>query len=275
MEKDARQLYFDLIKKSLSFSLWEDPGMPIEMFAYRKAALPRKATLWLAKLLRSSRYQLVKLPAGSEADRAAGKVWPRFGESMIGHKRMDNVQKCVESVLRDDVPGDLIETGVWRGGAVILMKAVLEAYGIDDRRVFVADSFEGLPEPDEEKYPLDKGDIHYTEDFLAVSEGTVRSNFAKYGLLDDKVVFLKGWFKDTLPEAPIDKLAVLRIDGDMYESTTDAITSLYPRLSEGGFCIIDDYGHGPCQEAVEDYRRQHNITSPIEQIDYTGVFWRK
>jgi len=233
MEKDPRQLYFDLIKKSLSFTLWEEPGMPVEMFAYRKGMIYRNLMLWFTRILRYFRYQIVKLPAGSSEDKAAGKVWPRFAESMIGLKRLDNVQYCVESVLQNNIKGDLIETGVWRGGAVILMKAVLEAYGDPDRRVFVADSFAGLPRPDEDKYPQDIGDIHYTEDFLAVSEDTVKANFRKYGLLDDNVVFLKGWFKDTLPSAPIEQLAVLRIDGDMYESTLDAISSLYPRLAEG------------------------------------------
>jgi len=155
------------------------------------------------------------------------------------------------------------------------MKAMLKAYAATDRRVFVADSFEGLPKPDEEKYPLDKGDIHHTEIFLAVSEESVKESFKEYGLLDDNVVSLKGWFKDTMPDAPIEKLAVLRIDGDMYESTLDAITSLYPKLSEGGFCIIDDYVHLPCKAAVDGYRKQHHITSPIKNIDWIGVYWQK
>lgn len=129
--------------------------------------------------------------------------------------------------------------------------------------------------PDEEKYPLDKGDIHHTENFLAVSDESVKENFKKYGLFEDNVVFLKGWLKDTMPDAPIEKLAVLRIDGDMYESTLDAISSLYPKLSEGGFCIIDDYVHLPCKDAVDGYREKYHITSPIKSIDWTGVYWQK
>jgi len=275
MGKDARNLYFDLLKRTLSFMLWDGPGMPIEMSASRKHWIYRKAILMFAKLLRLAGYQVVKLPTGNSSDKEEGKVWPRYAESMIGLKRLDNIQHCVETAIKNNVKGDFIEAGVWRGGAVIFMKAILKAYGAKDRRVFVADSFEGLPKPDEEKYPLDKGDIHHTVNFLAVSEESVKENFKKYGLLDDNVVFLKGWFKDTLPDAPIEKLAVLRIDGDMYESTLDAISSLYPKLSEGGFCIIDDYVHFPCKDAVDRYRKQHHITSPIKNIDWTGVYWQK
>jgi O-methyltransferase len=174
------------------------------------------------------------------------------------------------------VPGDLIETGVWRGGSTILMRAVLEAYGVRDRRVWVADSFAGLPPPSPEKYPADLGDTFHTYPELAVSLEKVQANFAKYGLLDGQVRFLEGWFKDTLPGAPIERLAVARLDGDMYESTMDALVALYPRLSIGGYLVVDDFGAVPaCRKAVEDYRAEHGIDEPIEAVDWTGVFWRR
>ena len=195
---------------------------------------------------------------------------------MIGLKRLDNLQFCIETVIREGVKGDLIETGVWRGGACILMRAVLSAYSIKDRKVFVVDSFEGLPKPDPKRFPVDQGDRHHMASYLAVSQEDVENNFKKYNLLDDKVVFLKGWFKDTLPKAPIEKLAILRLDGDMYGSTWDALSNLYPRLSEGGFCIIDDYGLEGCKRAVDDYRTQHMINTVIKKIDlYGGIYWRK
>jgi O-methyltransferase len=194
---------------------------------------------------------------------------------MIGRKRLDNLQSCVESVLTEGVEGDFIETGVWRGGSCIFMRAILAAHGVHDRRVFVADSFAGLPEPDGDKYPEDKGDTHHIHDRLAISREQVAANFEKYGLLDDQVVFLKGWFKDTLPNAPIEKLAVLRLDGDMYESTMDALESLYPKLSPGGYCIIDDYSLPGCEKAVADYRARHGIEDEIQTIDWTGSYWQK
>ena len=155
------------------------------------------------------------------------------------------------------------------------MRAILAVYGAQNRRVFVADSFAGLPKPDLERYPQDKGDTLYKQNFLAVSQEQVAANFKKYGLLDDQVVFLKGWFKDTLPTAPIQQLAVMRLDGDMYESTMDALNALYSKLSKGGFCIIDDYFLPGCRQAVEDFRAREKITSPLIEIDRVARFWRK
>ena len=155
------------------------------------------------------------------------------------------------------------------------MRGILKAWSVADRKVWVADSFEGLPAPDIKAFPQDAGDIHHTLDFLKVSLKTVRENFARYGLLDDQVIFLKGWFKDTLPSAPIESLAVLRLDGDMYESTISALDSLYEKVSPGGFVIVDDYCIRSCAEAVHDYRAQHAINEPIIDIDGTGVYWRK
>lgn len=207
--------------------------------------------------------------------RLEGRDWPVVAPTMIGAARLDNLQRCVESVLQDDVPGDLIETGVWRGGAVIFMRGVLKAYGVTDRRVWAADSFKGLPAPDGEKYPHDKH-LHLEQyDQLAISRTEVERNFERYQLLDDQVGFLEGWFRDTLPRAPIERLAVLRLDGDLYESTTDALTNLYDRLSPGGYVIVDDYSIPACKQAVQDFRQARGITDDIVRIDWTGVFWRR
>jgi len=213
---------------------------------------------------------------GFDADtRARGRDWPSVAHTMIGRFRLANLRHVIEQVLKTNVPGDLIETGVWRGGACIYMRAILLAHGVRDRRVFVADSFEGLPPPNAETYPLDKGnDLHAVKE-LAVSLEEVRSNFAKYGLLDDQVVFLKGWFRDTLPTAPVERLAVLRLDGDMYESTTDALVNLYDKVSPGGFVIVDDYHLDGAHRAVMDFRGKRAISEPIVNIDGLGVFWQK
>ena len=120
------------------------------------------------------------------------------------------------------------------------------------------------------------GDEHHTFGELAVSIEQVQENFEQYDLLDDQVRFLPGWFSDTLPSAPIDTFAVLRLDGDMYSSTMDALEALYDRLAPGGFVIVDDYGAVPaCAEAVHDFRARRGIAEPIEQIDWAGSFWRK
>jgi hypothetical protein len=196
---------------------------------------------------------------------------------MIGLKRLDNLQFCIEDVLAREVPGDLIETGAWRGGATIFMRAVLKAYSVQDRQVWVADSFEGLPPPNPVKYPRDADSPPFHEfKELAVPVERVKSNFERYGLFDEKVKFLCGWFRDTLPRAPIERLAVVRLDGDMYESTMDGLENLYPKLSIGGFLIVDDYGVvAACREAVHDYRSAHGITEKIIPIDGAGVYWRR
>ncbi len=112
--------------------------------------------------------------------------------------------------------------------------------------------------------------------YAGVSLETVRDNFRQFELLDDRVRFIPGWFRDTLPGAPIDRIAVLRLDGDMYESTYVALSALYPKVSPGGFVIIDDFGALPrCSQAVHDYRFEHNITESLDTIDWTGVYWRR
>ena len=206
--------------------------------------------------------------------REYGRDLPSKAHSMIGLHRMNNIQACVAQIVADGVPGDLIETGVWRGGATIFMRGLLAAYGITDRTVWVADSFQGLPVPDVERYPIDAGWAPQAS-FLTIPEEQVRDNFARYDLLDDQVRFLAGWFKDTLPAAPIEQLSLMRLDGDLYGSTWDALSALYPKLAPGGFVIIDDYRFPSCRNAVNDYRDQHGIDDPILKIDEDGVFWRR
>ncbi len=245
------ELYLDLMKKCLTDMIYADQEKEPSLTA-----------------LGSGEYEPIK--------RIEGRDWPSYAHTMIGMKRLDNIQVCVEDVLEKQIPGDLIETGVWRGGATIFMRAILRAHEVTDRVVWVADSFEGLPPPDTEAYPEDAGDPHYQYQDLAVSLEQVIANFAKYDLLDDQVKFLKGWFRNTLPTAPIEKLAVLRLDGDMYESTMEALVALYPKLVPGGYLIVDDYGAIPgCRQAVQDYRQSEAITEEILGVDWTGVFWRK
>jgi O-methyltransferase len=207
--------------------------------------------------------------------RADGRDWPQFAQTMVGLKRLANVRYCVERVIADDIPGDLIETGVWRGGVVILMRAILEAYGDRTRSVFVADSFQGVPPPDLEAYPADEGSKLHTAKALAIPREDVERNFDLYGLLDERVQVLEGWFKDSLPQVKDRTWSVIRLDGDLYESTMDALTNLYPGLSVGGYLIVDDYGHGPCRQAVMEFREANGIDEPIEEIDWLGAFWRR
>jgi len=240
---------------------------------------PAKANaLWkrrLVDLFKTKGFEIVHSTPADREGRVLGNDWPIFAHTMIGLKRLDNIQFCVEDILKNNIPGDFIETGVWRGGASIFGRAVLKAYGVTDRLIWVADSFEGLPEPNVAKYPQDAGSSLHNCEILSVSLSEVKANFELYGLLDDQVRFLKGWFKDTLPKAPIEKLALLRLDGDMYQSTMDSLVNLYPKLSSGGYIIIDDYScFEACRQAVEDYRKAEGINAEIVTIDWTGVYWK-
>lgn len=267
-ELAAADLYLDLMKKCLANLIYgELEAWPVEP----KNALKRK----VVAAFRARGMKLVWDRPYDPVARLNGEGWPAGAHTMMGIKRLDNLQRCVEDVLRRDVAGDLIETGVWRGGATIFMRAILKAYSVTDRRVWVADSFAGLPPPNPAKYPADMGDQHHTFDLLSVTLDQVKANFEKYGLLDDQVCFLKGWFSETLPTAAIDQLAVIRLDGDMYESTMDALSALYPRLSPGGYLIVDDYALAGCQQAVSDYREANQISEEISPVDSCAVYWQR
>lgn len=208
--------------------------------------------------------------------RFIGGDWPSDAETMVGMVRLNNIQECVTEIIEKKIPGDIIETGVWRGGASIFMAAILKAYRETARTVWVADSFKGPPPPEADAHPTDVGDPLVKFRDLAVSLEEVRENFLRYDLLSNQVRFLPGYFQDTLSTAPIEKLAILRLDGDMYDSTLVALESLYPRLSVGGYVIVDDYSAlESCKQAVNDYRDQEGITDEIRGVDWAAVYWQR
>jgi O-methyltransferase len=275
---EATSLYLDLLKRSLTGALTEDNDSILGgVRTAGSRSWKRRLANFAGQAAARANVEIVYKKPYDPTSREVGRDWPARAESMIGLRRMDNIQHCVQAVLSDDVPGDLIETGVWRGGACIFMKANLTAGGDSDRTVWVADSFQGLPPPNVTQYPADMGDDLYTRSGLSVGADQVRHNFARYGLLDERVKFLVGWFKDTLPTAPIERLSLMRLDGDMYESTWQAIEALYPKLSPGGFCVIDDFGSHQSQAglAVRDYRKANGIDEEIIDIDGFGAYWRR
>jgi hypothetical protein len=249
----VRDMYLDLLKRALTNTLYEDVPRWIGITDSYGDAAPKQ---FIRKF------------------REMGRDMPSQAHTSIGYKRLDNIRYCIENVLEAGIPGDLIETGVFRGGAVIFMRAVLAAHGITDRTVWAADSFEGLPQPDEARFPEDAMWKQNMLDMTASLE-TVQENFRRYNLLDDQVRFLPGWFKDTLPTAPIEQLAVLRLDGDYYESTMDTLTHLYPKLAPGGFVIVDDYIISSCRAAIHDFRAAHNIRAPIQDVDGWCIYWQR
>jgi O-methyltransferase len=208
--------------------------------------------------------------------RMTGGDWPLLAHTMVGVRRLQSLRELAQRAIDEDIPGDFIETGVWRGGCCILLRAVLAANAVTDRQVYAADSFAGLPAPNPLAYPEDAGFDLSGYKQLAVPLDRVKENFARYGLLDDQVVFVEGPFTETLRTLPVDRFALLRLDGDLYESTYVALETLYPKLSPGGFVIVDDFGLlPPCRKAVIDYRERMHIDAPMQEIDASGVWWQK
>ncbi|CCG41156.1 TylF/MycF/NovP-related O-methyltransferase [Magnetospirillum molischianum] len=278
--------YLRLIKRSLLNELY----LELEAVLHYLLLCRRQGAEPDAEVIRDIAARRPDIMARLVAVRNDGNMvlWPEDGgrpydprdisehvHTMIGCQRLDHLHFCLDAILAEDIPGDMIETGVWRGGATIFMRAHLAAHGVTDRIVWVADSFRGVPAPsvqEDKDYDLSKR----RAPILAVSEERVKALFARYDLLDDQVRFLPGWFRDTLPQAPTGPIALLRLDGDLYESTMDALLTLYDRVVPGGFIIIDDYGAlPPCRQAVEDFRTERGITTPLEPIDWTGMAWRK
>jgi len=205
--------------------------------------------------------------------------FPPRALTMAERARLRNVRECCENAIVDNVPGDFVECGVWRGGCTMMMAGIAREYEGDFYPIkpipqtWVCDSFAGVPPP---SMPQDTGIDLYVFPQLTVTEEQVRANFQRFNLLSDDVHFVKGWFKDTLPSLPVKQISVLRLDGDLYESTMNVLDNLYPKLSVGGYCIIDDYGAiAACAQAVHEYRDKHGITDSIIKIDQYGVYWRK
>jgi O-methyltransferase len=211
--------------------------------------------------------------------RALGKDWALDGMTMIGLRRLDDLQACVESVVEDGIEGDLIEAGVWRGGASILVRATLDSLGATDRTLWLADSFEGFPPPDDEGADADRSlEINLRGiDYLAPGLDAVRSYFARFGV-EHGLAFVPGFFEDTLAGLRGRRWALMRLDADTHAATKLALEALYPGLARGGYVIVDDYFHPwlpACRVAVDEFRTAHGITTPIDQVDWNGGRWRR
>jgi hypothetical protein len=305
---DTRELYLDMVKRTVCNIIYED----IALWSYNHTKTFHPL----------NRFELCA--------RLSGEDTPTQAHTMIGWRRLSNVQTCFANVVREQVKGDLVETGVFRGGSTIFMRALLRAYGINARRVFVCDTFPSYnpeasgvpywmrrflfflinlatrvpsrrcryavfrfierlqknfpraedPSPEWVDYALQMVRNLDALDRMARKDTTsldaVQSHFARYGLLDDQVVFLKGFFSDTLPVINTDAIAILRCDGDTFESTYGVLSNVYSKVSRGGYVIVDDYNSfSDCKAAVDRFRAEGGITDPLVPIDNLSVYWKK
>lgn len=207
--------------------------------------------------------------------RKEGRDFTYLGVTMTGFLRLDNVRQLLQDVSENQIIGDYIETGVWRGGSSIFARGVIRALNQGHRKSYVCDSFKGLPPGDRD---LDKGDKNWNNwPYLEVSAEVVAGNFNSAGLLDSQVIFAKGFFNDTMPvlSPKIEALAIMRLDGDMYESTVDVLYHLYEKLSIGGYVIMDDWNGFPSRIACLDFFKAHDISPEIVPIDSLSIYWKK
>ena len=268
--------YLDLLKKCLTASIYDESAWtvvqgPMSQDQSPAAFLKRK----VVSFLNGRGLKLVRISKLNHDSRERGNDWPLFGFTMVGNRRLDNLKFCLEQVVAQNVPGDFVETGVWRGGSSIWAAAVLCHLGAKDRLIWCCDSFEGMPKPNATDLEIQPTSDLSEVEFLVATETQVADNFRKFGLLNQRVKFIKGWFCDSLPKAPIKQIAVLRMDGDLYESTSDALNNLFNKVSPGGFVIVDDYKSWKgCRKAIDEFRAAHAISAPLIDIDDHGVFWR-
>ena len=284
-----RQRYLELLKRSLLNEL--HPEMEAQLLHVVLSCAHRQPvaleSLWEARSNQGLLDAIREARAGGDTlvlrgldahgrviDRPDLRNYAEFAHTLIGRARLDHLQHCAETLLREGVEGDFLEAGVWRGGACVLLAGVLAAHD-DPRKIWLADSFRGVPPP---RLPEDGGwDMSAAAlPVLAVSESEVRSLFERYDLLTDRIRFLNGWFRDTLPAFAAPPIALLRIDADLYESTRDVLVYIYKHVVDGGYVVIDDYGIiEPCRRAVDEFRRQHGIDDELKWIDAHGVYWRR
>lgn len=284
-----RARYINLLKRSISGRLHEPRTGPGAISLTQAKGLLQEANQIFKPYLAASGHTVESFLLGDSPLAIAsfpeqlcvslnGMHCNQTADTMSNSASIDNLHYCVEQVIANEVPGDLIETGIWKGGLTVLMRGILKAHDVTDRLVWAADSFEGLPKPDPRHTLADAIWYHLFEplDGLRISYEFVQGVFEKYDLLDDQVRFLRGWFADTLPAAPIDRLALMRLDGDWYDSTRLALEVLYPKLSPGGFIIIDDYGLPfGCRRAVDEYREAFSIREPIQWANSQVAFWQR
>lgn len=191
--------------------------------------------------------------------------------------RCNHLWDVLETIHKDKVLGDLVETGVYKGGTSLIMAQANKFFKMG-KTLWCCDSFEGCPDPKETKLGAHKEELHGKGDF-SCPQDTVETNLRKFDLLDNNVKFVKGWFEDTMPSLPVNQIALLRFDGDLYSSTLDVLNNLYDKVSKGGFVIIDDYCLVACKDAVTEFLEERNLTitlnPPIGTTDSCGSWWRK
>lgn len=202
--------------------------------------------------------------------------------TMTSVERMYALYMAVSYVLQHHIAGDFVECGVWRGGSSMLIASMLQRRNVTNRKIYLYDTFEGMSEPTavdvefrgQNAATMLKDNEHNKETsvWCLAALPDVQQNLHLTGLPENQLVYVQGKVEDTLPHTlPNASIALLRLDTDWYESTKHELVHLYPRLTQRGVLIIDDYGHWEgCRKAVDEYVAEQNLALLFHRIDYTG-----
>jgi O-methyltransferase len=240
----ARNAYLDLVKRSITNYHYLGGDTPFEAFRCVNHYDLQKSKWKIDDLARP----LTLLTAG----------------------QLNLIENAVLALEQRKVPGDYIEAGIWRGGVIVFLRALLGAYGIQGRRILAADSFAGIPK----NVRVQNDPVDGWSDRWVATLDEVKANISRFGLLDGRIEFVVGFFADSLPALAGRQYALIRLDSDSYESVETSLAYLYPMLSHSGIVIIDDWHIQSCKKAVMDYREKHGITAPIRAHE-GNAFWVK
>jgi O-methyltransferase len=247
-------------------------------------SLGRRANSWLfrllERLLRARGYEVTGgalMPADYDAATVAlfEAVKPY---TLTSHERVNALRQAVSYVVRADIPGAIVECGVWRGGSMLAVARTLLELGRTDRDLFLFDTFESMPPPGE--HDVDVWGTHastFYDEALAhpgyayLPEEEIFRLLATTGYPVERLHFVKGMVEATLPDAAPERIALCRLDTDWYESTAHEMTHLYPRIVPGGVLLVDDYGHFMgAKRAVDEYFEREGLAVLLNRIDFTG-----
>lgn len=228
---------------------------------------------------------------GSNTDIATHSAGART-LTLTGQRRLDHMIAVVTTVVEDNIPGHIIETGVWRGGMMFMAAKTLDVLRDKERVVYLADSFQGIPDQSNYGKKAHAHDVaKHSHNYNSLNDNSVsrvKHDSALFSLDASRLSYVVGYFNESIPKLvekePQIKFSAVRLDGDTYWSTMEAITILYPRLSPGGFLIIDDFTDwDSCRDAIYDYRNANQITEQIYLVPHLtvngefirGAYWRK
>lgn len=201
--------------------------------------------------------------------------------TMTGYDRLHALIEAVRYTVRNGIDGAYVECGVWRGGSVMAIIRALQREAITDRDVFLYDTFEGMNAPGAEDVSVHGKPAEEELRETTRAEGAniwclspledVQTNVLRMGYPRERIHFVKGLVEETIPGTMPDRIALLRLDTDWYESTRHELEFLFPLLAPGGVLIIDDYGHWLGQrKAVDEYIAAHGLSMFMHRIDYTS-----